>query len=175
MTKNKVEEEQLPGRCAARRAGLRAVVTKALAGGLAAYLCVRERETLRLRSNCLSSKQGRSSLQLPRPRSPAALRAAACLGQDMIIRDGSQLTTEHYKVAALLWKKKYYNRFDNLNANQKSIIGETINSHIENLDLESDTLPIAKYEQAAEYWRGRYLKCIDLTDFTTNNSYMVYF
>ncbi len=37
---------------AARRAGLRAVVTKALAGGLAAYLCVRERETLRLRSNC---------------------------------------------------------------------------------------------------------------------------
>ena len=41
---------QLPGRCAALRAGLRAVVTKALAGGLAAYLCVRERETLRLRS-----------------------------------------------------------------------------------------------------------------------------
>ena len=35
---------------AALRAGLRAVVTKALAGGLAAYLCVRERETLRLRS-----------------------------------------------------------------------------------------------------------------------------
>ena len=35
---------------ALRRAGLRAVVTKALAGGLAAYLCVRERETLRLRS-----------------------------------------------------------------------------------------------------------------------------
>jgi hypothetical protein len=37
---------------AARRASLRAVVTKTLAGGLAAYLCASERGTLRLRSNC---------------------------------------------------------------------------------------------------------------------------
>ena len=47
------DKEVEEGSClggAARRAGLRAVVTKALAGGLAAYLCVRERETLRLRS-----------------------------------------------------------------------------------------------------------------------------
>ena len=49
MRTNKVEEGSCLGG-AARRAGLRAVVTKALAGGLAAYLCVRERETLRLRS-----------------------------------------------------------------------------------------------------------------------------
>ena len=46
---NKEECSGLEGG-AARRAGLRAVVTKVLAGGLAAYLCVRERETLRLRS-----------------------------------------------------------------------------------------------------------------------------
>ena len=48
MTTNKVEERR--AWAALRRAGLRAVVTKALAGGLAAHLCVRERETLRLRS-----------------------------------------------------------------------------------------------------------------------------
>ena len=48
-TTKEVEEGSCLGG-AGRRAGLRAVVTKALAGGLAAYLCVRERETLRLRS-----------------------------------------------------------------------------------------------------------------------------
>ena len=63
---------------AARRAGLRAVVTKALAGGLAAYLCVRERETLRLRSNCLVAGKARLALGwlgpepgLPRRQLPA--------------------------------------------------------------------------------------------------------
>ena len=63
---------------ALRRAGLRAVVTKALAGGLAAYLCVRERETLRLRSNCLAAGEARPALSwlgpepgLPRRQLPA--------------------------------------------------------------------------------------------------------
>ena len=94
---------------------------------------------------------------------------------NMIIGDRSHLTKENYKTAALLYKEKYYNRFVNLNENQKSIIRETINEDIENLNLESDTLPEADYEQTAEYWSKRYLKCIDLTHFTTNNSYMVYF
>ena len=85
---------------ALRRAGLRAVVTKALAGGLAAYLCVRERETLRLRSNCLYSKQGRISLQLLSARSPAASRAAACLGQDRFIRP----TLRYSQICALLFR-----------------------------------------------------------------------
>ena len=93
----------------------------------------------------------------------------------MIIVDGSHFTKDNYKTAALLYKKKYYNCFVNLNENQKSIIRETIDEHIENLNLESDTLPEADYEQAADYWIKKYLKCIDLTHFRTNNSYMVYF
>ena len=67
---------------ALRRAGLRAVVTKALAGGLAAYLCVRERETLRLRSNCLVASRAATACSCCRSGSPAASREAACLGQD---------------------------------------------------------------------------------------------
>ena len=70
---------------AARRAGLRAVVTKALAGGLAAYLCVRERETLRLRSILPCSRRGPASLELVGPGARAASAAAACLGQDRIL------------------------------------------------------------------------------------------
>ena len=76
MTKNKVEERR--AWAALRRAGLRAVVTKALAGGLAAYLCVRERETLRLRWNCLAAGEARPALSwlgpepgLPRRQLPA--------------------------------------------------------------------------------------------------------
>ena len=46
LDKNNKEESNDPDGGAARRAGLRAVVTKALAGGLAAYLCASERGTV---------------------------------------------------------------------------------------------------------------------------------
>ena len=64
---------------AARRAGLRAVVTKALAGGLAAYLCVRERGTLRLRSNCLVAGKARLALGWLGPE-PGCLGGSCLLG-----------------------------------------------------------------------------------------------
>ena len=70
---------------AARRAGLRAVVTKALAGGLAAYLCVRERETLRLRSILPCSRRGPASLELVGPGARAASAAAACLARIQVV------------------------------------------------------------------------------------------
>ena len=82
MTTNKVEERR--AWAALRRAGLRAVVTKALAGGLAAYLCVRERETLRLRSNCLAAGEARPAFSWVGPEPGAASVAAACLGQDSL-------------------------------------------------------------------------------------------
>ena len=76
---------------AARRAGLRAVVTKALAGGLAAYLCVRERETLRLRSNCLAAGEARPALcwlgpepGLPRRQLPAWGKTT-CMSERMCV------------------------------------------------------------------------------------------
>ena len=52
------DKEGAAALAALRRAGLRAVVTKALVGGLVAYLCVRERETPRLQSNCLEPGRG---------------------------------------------------------------------------------------------------------------------
>ena len=60
---------------------LRAVVTKALADGLAAYLCASEKGTLprslRLRSNC-SIAGGPGSTCVAQARSPAVAEAASC-------------------------------------------------------------------------------------------------
>lgn len=65
---------------AALRAGLRAVVTKALAGGLAAYLCVRERETLRLRSELPLQQAGPEQLSAASAPEPGCLEGGSLLG-----------------------------------------------------------------------------------------------
>ena len=51
--------------------------------------------------NCLASKQGPRQLQLPRPGARAALRAAACLGQDRFIRP----TLRYIQSCALLARR----------------------------------------------------------------------